>query len=260
MAALTIWLQKYIMYSWWQSNVSLAASCEHAFYKCAGKRRWFAGLEGKWLWVTDERAKATSLKSAPVYINIYLVRMCASMSAVKTPESILCVFVCVHVAVRTLNATIQASELLIQTTVEQKSINNTRICSKKLGSFTSKSVKEMRGEGATRLDPSQGGTFLALGKRIHTYNILGSHLRKSDNTLEKCWSLQLNLIVPVVAEKSGCLQSSCLQGPSQPKGPSGNSVKMCAHFFFFSNEKLFPDSLCNAHKSGMSQREKQARE
>lgn len=41
----------------------------------------------------------------------------------------------------------------------------------------------------------------------------------------------MTLIVPVVAEKSGCLQSSCLEGPSQPKGPSGNSVKMCAHFF-----------------------------
>lgn len=81
------------------------------------------------------------------------------MSAVKTPESILCVFVCVHALVCTLNATIQASELLIQTTVEQKSINNTRICSKKkkLCSFSSKSVKEMRGEGATRLDPSQPG-------------------------------------------------------------------------------------------------------
>lgn len=157
MAALTVRLQKHIMYSWWQSNVSLAARCEHAFYKCIGKRRWFTGLEGKWLRVTDERAKAISPKTAPVYINIYLVRLWVSMTAVKTPESILCVFVCVHAVVRTLNATIQASELLIQTTVEQKSINNTRICSKKLCSFSSKSVKEMRGEGATRLDPSQPG-------------------------------------------------------------------------------------------------------
>lgn len=157
MAALTVRLQKHIMYSWWQSNLSLAAGCEHAFYKCISKRRWFTGLEGKWLRVTDERAKATSPKTAPVYINIYLVSLWASMSAVKTPESIFCVFVCVHAGVCTLNATMQASERLIQPTVEQKSINNTRICSEKLHSFSSKSIREMRGEGATTLDPSQPG-------------------------------------------------------------------------------------------------------
>lgn len=128
---MTVWMQKLIMYSWWWSNFSLATSCEHASYKCISKRRWFTGLEGKWLRVTDERAKATSLKTAPVYINIYLVCELAWVCAdVKMPESVFCMFVCMHACVHTLNATIQASKLLIQTTVEQKSINNTRVHSK----------------------------------------------------------------------------------------------------------------------------------
>lgn len=158
MAALTARLQEHIMYSWWQSNVSLAASCEHAFYKCISKRWWFTGLEGKWLRVTDERAKATSPKTAPVYINIYLMCMWVSMSAVKKrlKASFVCLCACTQVS-RMLNATIQAFELLIQTTVEQKSINNTRICSKNYTLLVQKSVKEMRGEGATSLDPSQPG-------------------------------------------------------------------------------------------------------
>lgn len=77
----------------------------------------------------------------------------------KMPESVLCVFVCMHACVRTLTATIHASTLLIQTTAEQKSINNTRIHSKKLRYFSSKGAREMRGEGATKLDPSQQGYF-----------------------------------------------------------------------------------------------------
>lgn len=144
---MTVWMQKLIMYSWWQSNFSLATSCEHAFYKCISKRRWFTGLEGKWLRVTDERAKATSPKTAPVYINIYLVRVWVSLS------------VCAAIKMQTLTATIHASMPLIQTTVEQKSINNTEIHSKKLRRFSSKGVREMKREGATRSHSSTQGYF-----------------------------------------------------------------------------------------------------
>lgn len=56
-------------------------------------------------------------------------------AAVESPERIHCVFVCMRVGVRTLNATIQASVQLIQTTVEHKAINNTRIPSKKITLF-----------------------------------------------------------------------------------------------------------------------------
>ena len=49
---------------------------------------------------------------------------------ITMPESVFCVFVCMHAYVHTLNATIQASKLLIQTTFAEKSINDTRIHSK----------------------------------------------------------------------------------------------------------------------------------
>lgn len=149
-------------------NFSLATSCEHASYKCISKRWWFTGLEGKWLRVTDERAKATSLKTAPVYINIYL--MCVKLTwvcaSVITPEpESTCARVCVNtcvcmypsMCVHALNATILVSKLLMQTTVEQKSINNTRVHSKKWCYFSSKSGREM--EGGATLEKSQKGYF-----------------------------------------------------------------------------------------------------
>lgn len=161
MAALTVRLQKHVMYSWWQSNLSLAASCEHAFYKCISKRRWFTGLEGKWLRVTDERAKATSPKTAPVYINIYLVRLWVSRSAVKTPESILCVFVCVHAGVHTLNATIQPSELyrLKPQWNENPSITQESVQEKNYALLVQRARGKWEGKGQQGWTPANQGNF-----------------------------------------------------------------------------------------------------
>lgn len=76
------------------------------------------------------------------------------------PESVLCVFVCTHACAYALNATIHAFRLLIQTTMEHKSINNRAIIQKKKYVILVQRVRgEMRGEGATRLDSSQQGYF-----------------------------------------------------------------------------------------------------
>lgn len=169
----TVWMQKLIMYSWWWSD--LATSCEHASYKCISKRRWFTGLEGKWLRVTDERAKATSLKTAPVYINIYLVCVWVSLSVcavVKMPESVFCVFVCRHACVHTLNATIQSSKPLIQTTVEPKSINNTRIHSKNCVILVQRAWWKWEGEEQQGWIPAKRDIF-SIEENIRPFSLLG---------------------------------------------------------------------------------------
>lgn len=116
---------------------------------------------------------------------------------VKMPESVFCMFVCMHACVHTLNATIQASELLIQTTVEQKSINNTRVHSENDVILVQR-VGKWEGEkqqcwttASTDIFSIERNFRLSL---FYDSNISATHWHNNDNTLKKYCSLWVNLI------------------------------------------------------------------
>lgn len=185
------------MYSWWWSNFSLATSCEHASYKCISKKRWFTGLEGKWLRVTDERAKATSLKTAPVYINIYLVcacvcvwvrfeRACVCVPLWKMPESVfLCVCVCTHVHTKCNHTCVRAinSNHSRNPSIARESIQ-------KIMLFQFKGCEENERERSNKLGLPPTGIYLALRKTFafsafDVNSISVTHWQNNDDTLKK---------------------------------------------------------------------------
>lgn len=80
------------------------------------------------------------------------------------PESVLCVFVCMHACAYALNAIIHTLRLLIQTTMEHKSINNRAIIQKKLRYFSSKGARGNERGGSNKVGLQPAGIFLALRK------------------------------------------------------------------------------------------------
>lgn len=116
-------------------------------------------------------------------------------AVVKMPQSVFCVFVCMHACVHTLNATIQESKLLIQTTVELKSINNTRIHSKNDVILVQRAWWKWEVEEQQRWIPANRVIF-STEKNIHSFMIITSQwlIGRITITRKKYCSLWVNLI------------------------------------------------------------------
>lgn len=127
-----------------------------------------------------------------MWVSVQSVRRCKNAW-----KLFFCMFVCMHACVHTLNATIQASELLIQTTVEQKSINNTRVHSENDVILVQRAGK-WEGEKQQCWTPASTDIF-SIERNFclsvfYDSNISTTHWHNNDNTLKKYCSLWVDLI------------------------------------------------------------------